>query len=605
MLVPNSLAEKWVRDILALLPDYRVGRIGWKKKLIIRGKYAGKFTVDTDTPEDRARTWSEFQAGEYDVVVMTYSTLARTSMDEQSVGRYAARTAAIERQVTLRRRSARRKQRSAEQADRAVNLSEREEAVINEGVGAWVAEQLELPKGWKYDPGITWESLGVDLLVVDEAQNFKNLFMPEEREGGVPKFMGNPGAGSARAWNLDFRAGSVRDKTGGAGIVLLSATPAKNSPLEFFNLLRYIDPDAFARLGVQDSEQFIDRYCHVVLKDVISISGEVEQRGAVVGFKNLDELRGVIFRYGDFKTAEQVGLPIPEAKPIRISVELDARQEAKYAYYLDQIEAMRRNPKLGNPLGLMARLNLVAIHADLDEHYGWKDRAGAAREGGQRAPGSGDATDHRRAQGPEPAQPQARCGGARGPRPVGVWAHRLLRQPGRSPMAADAARRGRDPRARDRAAQRRGRQDERRSHAHRAGVHRHAGHDQRHAGARERARERRPGRRDLRAGAAHAPRRHREPGRLRGRRSPDRDLPDPSHRPALRAGDAPAARRPRGASGQQALAAPIKSTSRLGPWMVSASTSSRKAGWMDALIAGTARDQQPRGPRSSSASRTC
>ena len=373
VLVPNSLAEKWVRDILALLPDYRVGRIGWKKKLIIRGKYAGKFTVDTDTPEDRARTWSEFQAGEYDVVVMTYSTLARTSMDEQSVGRYAARTAAIERQVTLRRRSARRKQRSAEQADRAVNLSEREEAVINEGVGAWVAEQLELPKGWKYDPGITWESLGVDLLVVDEAQNFKNLFMPEEREGGVPKFMGNPGAGSARAWNLDFRAGSVRDKTGGAGIVLLSATPAKNSPLEFFNLLRYIDPDAFARLGVQDSEQFIDRYCHVVLKDVISISGEVEQRGAVVGFKNLDELRGVIFRYGDFKTAEQVGLPIPEAKPIRISVELDARQEAKYAYYLDQIETMRRNPKLGNPLGLMARLNLVAIHADLDEHYGWKD----------------------------------------------------------------------------------------------------------------------------------------------------------------------------------------------------------------------------------------
>jgi hypothetical protein len=44
---------------------------------------------------------------------------------------------------------------------------------------------------------------------------------------------------------------------------------------------------------------------------------------------------------------------------------------------------MRKDPTLGNPLGLMARLNLVAIHPDLDEHYGWKDAPGAApRRGG-------------------------------------------------------------------------------------------------------------------------------------------------------------------------------------------------------------------------------
>ena len=32
------------------------------------------------------------------------------------------------------------------------------------------------------DPGVVWEDLGVDLIVVDEAQNYKNLWPAEERE---------------------------------------------------------------------------------------------------------------------------------------------------------------------------------------------------------------------------------------------------------------------------------------------------------------------------------------------------------------------------------------------------------------------------------------
>ena len=34
------------------------------------------------------------------------------------------------------------------------------------------AEMIELPQGWKYDPGIVWDDIGIDLLIVDEAQNF-------------------------------------------------------------------------------------------------------------------------------------------------------------------------------------------------------------------------------------------------------------------------------------------------------------------------------------------------------------------------------------------------------------------------------------------------
>jgi hypothetical protein len=44
------------------------------------------------------------------------------------------------------------------------------------------------------------------MLVVDEAAAFKNLYKPQAREDGVPKFMGGGGEGSDRAWQLDFRA---------------------------------------------------------------------------------------------------------------------------------------------------------------------------------------------------------------------------------------------------------------------------------------------------------------------------------------------------------------------------------------------------------------
>ncbi len=186
--------------------------------------------------------------------------------------------------------------------------------------------------------------------------------------------MGNPGDGSKRAWQLDFRCAAIRKKTGGRGIVLLSATPAKNSPLEFYNLVQYIDPDAWTRMGIRDPEQFIDRYLRIEMRSVVNPKLEVEDRSAVVGFQNLHELRDVIFRYGDFKTAEEVGLKLPEPKVEMVEVDMDDAQSDKYDRYVAQIEAALQstNPsEKAQILGLMARLALVAIHADLDGGFDW------------------------------------------------------------------------------------------------------------------------------------------------------------------------------------------------------------------------------------------
>jgi hypothetical protein len=380
ILVPGSLVWKWHDDILCTLPDYRVAVIGSKRKQIARGVRRGVVTSETDTPEERAKKWTLLTAGQVDVVILSFDALGRTKMKEEAVLAYVSQVEAVERSIALRQRALEEKVTNAKQKE---TLSERDRALLEHGVHAWVEEILALPKDWEYDPGVAWDDIGIDMLVVDEAAAFKNLHKPQAREDGVPKFMGGGGEGSDRAWQLDFRAAAVRRKTGGAGIVLLTATPAKNSPLEFYNLIQFIDPTAFTRAGIRDPEQFIDRFLKIEYREVLDSTFEVTKKMAVTGFMGLDDLRTIIFTYGEFRTAAEVGLKLPRPVVETLKIIMDDEQEAKYDEYVAKIEDILEhpNPEGGQSyviLGLLARLSLVALHAALERGYTYK----TALEGG-------------------------------------------------------------------------------------------------------------------------------------------------------------------------------------------------------------------------------
>jgi hypothetical protein len=380
ILVPGSLVWKWHDDILCTLPDYRVAVIGSKRKQITRGVRRGVVTSETDTPDERAKKWTLLTTGQVDVVILSFDALGRTKMKEEAVLAYVSQVEAVERSIALRQRALEEKITNAKQKE---TLSERDRALLEHGVHAWVEEILALPKDWEYDPGVAWDDIGIDMLVVDEAAAFKNLHKPQAREDGVPKFMGGGGEGSDRAWQLDFRAAAVRRQTRGTGIVLLTATPAKNSPLEFYNLIQYIDPTAFTRAGIRDPEQFIDRFLRMEYREVLDSTFEVTKKMAVTGFIGLDDLRTIIFTYGEFRTAAEVGLKLPRPVVETLKITMDDEQEAKYDEYVAKIEDILEhpNPEGGQSyviLGLLARLSLVALHAALERGYTYK----TALEGG-------------------------------------------------------------------------------------------------------------------------------------------------------------------------------------------------------------------------------
>ena len=423
VLVPNTIIWKWHKEIRAALPDYRILVVGSERYI---GR-SGVYTSRIDTPQERAMKWRQFQAGEFDVALVTYSVFARNRVRAESVREWILQTPALQRQVGLDARNmlsgvvdkdedgAKKKKRApvsaaaiekfvgAEKAKQLTEddrlaaaeeiamqrdaerdaenqrllklleglaeMSERERAIVGEAMERWIAERIELNE--EPDPGIYWEDLQCDLLVLDEAQNMKNLWPVQQREGGVPKYLGAITEGSDRAWNFAIRAALVRMRTGGSGVVLLSATPAKNSPLEYYTLLGYVDGEAWSRLGITDPEVFIDRYLRLEVRDIVGADLKTQRRSVVAGFQNLDELRDVVFRYAEFRTAEEVGLKLPETQVEQIRVAMSEAQVDKYERYLKDYETAlkraRQDPKMRlKALGLLQRMALVAIHPELD-----------------------------------------------------------------------------------------------------------------------------------------------------------------------------------------------------------------------------------------------
>src|SRR5262249_50057465 len=62
--------------------------------------------------------WARFQGGEFDVAIVTYESLPRSKMDEASMLRFIEGVTAIEREVELKRRNAKLQQKQAEQSYR-------------------------------------------------------------------------------------------------------------------------------------------------------------------------------------------------------------------------------------------------------------------------------------------------------------------------------------------------------------------------------------------------------------------------------------------------------------------------------------------------------
>lgn len=103
----------------------------------------------------------------------------------------------------------------------------------------------KLTDDFKKDDVITFEELGVDKLFIDEAHNYKNLFLHT-------KMRNVAGIGQSEAFkssDMYMKCRYMDEMTGGKGIVFATGTPVSNSMTELYTMQRYLQFDDLKRMA--------------------------------------------------------------------------------------------------------------------------------------------------------------------------------------------------------------------------------------------------------------------------------------------------------------------------------------------------------------------
>jgi N12 class adenine-specific DNA methylase len=102
-----------------------------------------------------------------------------------------------------------------------------------------------------------FESLGVDLLIVDEAHEYKNVPLVTNYRN-VKGLNQSP---SDRAKRMLQKVEVIQAQRGGKGVLFLTGTPIKNQVVEAYNMLRLTSPNTLANFGIDHVDSFIRLFC--------------------------------------------------------------------------------------------------------------------------------------------------------------------------------------------------------------------------------------------------------------------------------------------------------------------------------------------------------
>ena len=163
----------------------------------------------------------------------------------------------------------------------------------------------------KKDSTIFFEQLGVDMLVVDEADMFKGLTVVSK----MRSVAGISGTESQRAMDLFSKCRYMDETTGGRGIIFATATPISNSMTEMYVMQRYLQYDRLQEMGMAAFDSWASRFGETVTALELAPEGTgYRARTRFSRFFNLPELLSIFREAADIKVADQLDLPVPDAE---------------------------------------------------------------------------------------------------------------------------------------------------------------------------------------------------------------------------------------------------------------------------------------------------
>ena len=279
--VPNHLTEQWASEFLNLYPN--------AKLLVARRK-------DFETA-NRKKFCARIATGDYDAVIIGHSQFERIPLSFERQERI------IQEQIyeTL-----------AAINELKVHAGENFSIKQMEKTRKTLEAKLDkLRADSRKDDVITFEQLGVDRLFVDESHFYKNLFL-------TTKMRNVAGLSTSEAQKSSDMFGKCRyldEITGGRGVVFATGTPVSNSMTELYTVMRYLQYSTLQQKKLTHFDCWASTFGETTTAIELAPEGTgYRARTRFAKFFNLPELMSMFKEVTDIKTADQLHLPVPEAK---------------------------------------------------------------------------------------------------------------------------------------------------------------------------------------------------------------------------------------------------------------------------------------------------
>jgi SAM-dependent methyltransferase len=265
--VPNNKVKDWIDEIKAVMPSLKIAAIDLEEKNASeRYKYSDR--------TKRYRRYQEMANSKADIIIMPESAADEIQLspeNDRAISADIARAYQIEGE-------------KAGASLRRLALA-RERGLLNAQIG-------------RTNRTVSFEDFGCDAIVVDEGHRYKNLFTSSlSRETGM-----NDGRKSDRAMSLFKKTEYIRGRNDGKNVFMLTATPLTNSPLEYFNMISFVAPEELKRFNIHTIDGFIKNFADIQMQSAYDWkSDSLATKRTLVGFKNLQSLQSLFFKYTDYQ----------------------------------------------------------------------------------------------------------------------------------------------------------------------------------------------------------------------------------------------------------------------------------------------------------------
>ena len=145
------------------------------------------------------------------------------------------------------------------------------------------------------DDLLTISEIGVDQIVVDEAQEFRKLSFATN----MSTLKGIDPNGSQRAWDLYVKSRFIETKNPGRALVLASGTPITNTLGEMFSIQRLLGHDALHERGLHEFDAWASCFGETVTELEIQPSGKYKPVSRFASFVNVPELIAMFRAFAD------------------------------------------------------------------------------------------------------------------------------------------------------------------------------------------------------------------------------------------------------------------------------------------------------------------